>query len=242
MFEVVAGRYEGGHRHSFSALNSTWWCLIGTHAHGWRYYRVTMVGKASNTRLGAQCPLVGRLPNWTHIGLLYVIVRIKIRINLHPILVDCWLLWLNVIEERRCLTIICLVVERAMLQVWLFWWIVYLRGSWKLMIDSWMRSLTAQEVAIAATLCLELLVIFVLPQWPTVICRRLIHGMTFLMIIIALIHEGSSLITKIIMVRHLSINWLFINKLLLRRMLRLRNTSRGIQNLRSMRNGHRVLD
>lgn len=104
-----------------------------------------------------------------------MIVRIEIRIDLHTILVYRWFLGLDVVEEGRCLTVTGLIAEGAMRYICLFRRVVHLRGRWKLLIDSWLRSLTAQKVAIAAALFLELLVVLILPQGPATIGRRLIH-------------------------------------------------------------------
>lgn len=49
--------------------------------------------------------------NWTDVCLLYVIVCIKIRIDLHMIIVSSWLLRLNIAKERRILHI---TMERAL--------------------------------------------------------------------------------------------------------------------------------
>ena len=149
-------------------------------------------------------------PYWTDVRFLYMIVGVKIRIDLNMIIISAWLLGLDVAEERCVLHI---TVERTLRNICQLWRIICVRCHRLLLLL--LQPLTAEEVAVAMALYLILLLILVLSQGPSPIGRRLIQRRAqMLLLVVPLIHERAALIAEVVVLWKLLVLLLFVDILL----------------------------
>ena len=149
-------------------------------------------------------------PYWTDVRFLYMIVGVKIRIDLNMIIISAWLLGLDVAEERCVLHI---TVERTLRNICQLWRIICVRCHRLLLLL--LQPLTAEEVAVAMALYLILLLILVLSQGPSPIGRRLIQRRAqMLLLVVPLVHERAALIAEVVVLWKLLVLLLFVDILL----------------------------